>query len=477
MLLRSAFLGSTVVIVAFASSLEHLVDDADIAFRGATLEPISQCPATASLTFHHDGLQKDRRAEATFHFDPPRDGCYLVEERIQMDSIQFKHFRSKQCEASANTKVHVRYSKFMQAVGTMDQTPKEFQRQPEDQWNFIAALQFYAGHPGNVILSNEGTEPGTLTMFDQVRFSWSGKDCLETDAHPRRAEIQIFVDFQHVADRLTIFGVALTKRIADMAGVPGSSLRLTGLRSGSLMKNYNADMDPIIAEFLVLPSVVEDPLTPGLDVSSAKHSIEVLSTAVSRNTAELCALTGWSFTGCHVELNDLGFATPSLYGFKALPVPEQQTQHQQDEQSQQADGIDASNVIIIACSVFAAGLLLFAVCRLHMARSLKTKSLSPNPSVQSYEIKVQSCVQAVVVGQVVNASIEEGHHTDEKEVVDQDMDKSTVCPSIMSDKQSESSFCVDFENASSPEQGMSVVRAMSKGSRDIPRTPSCEAFL
>jgi hypothetical protein len=410
----SVVLGSA-VIGAFASNVEHLVDDADVKVHGATLEPISQCPATASRTFHHDGLQKDRRAEAIFHFDPPRDGCYLIEQRTEMDSIRWtstnwSRSQNKKCEASSNTKVHVHYCKGLQAVGTVDQTPKGFGRQPQDQWTFIAALPFYAGHPGNVTLSNEGTKPGTLTLFDQVRFSWSGKDCFETRAHPRRVEIRWTVDFHHVADRLTIFGIALKKRLAEMARVPESSLRLTDLRPGS-----------VIAEFLVLPSVMDD-----LVVGSASQSIELLRKAIYQNWAELCGLTGAPLEGCSIELGDLGFAIPST---KALPVPEHHTQQQQPVQAKADESTDMNKVIIVACAVAAAGLLLFAFYWLHRARSVEEKLPSSNSSLQSYETKLQS-VEALC------KAMEEGHSVKEKEQVSQDDEKSTVCPSI-SDKQSE----------------------------------------
>merc|ERR1719453_2487047 len=120
--------------------------------HGATLEPISDCPATKGRTFHHDGLQKDRHAEATFLFEPPRDGCYLIEERTEMDAKQWKEFQSKTCEPSANTKVHVQYGKGLQAVGIVDQTTKDFAREEQDQWTFISVMPFYAGHPGKVTL-------------------------------------------------------------------------------------------------------------------------------------------------------------------------------------------------------------------------------------------------------------------------------------------------------------------------------------
>merc|ERR1719261_1347149 len=106
----------------------------------------------------------------------------------------------KKCEASTNTKVHVHYCKGLQAMGAVDQTPKGFGRQPQDRWTFIAALPFYKGHPGNVTLSNKGTEPGTLTVFDQVRFSWTAKSCSYVDAHPRHVEIRMTTDFQRVAN-------------------------------------------------------------------------------------------------------------------------------------------------------------------------------------------------------------------------------------------------------------------------------------
>jgi len=394
MYFRSLVLGS-VVMTALASSVEHLVDDADIKVHGATLDPISQCAATASRTFHHDGLKKDRRAHATFHFTPPRDGCYLIEERTALDAIQWQQFQNKNCKVSANTKVHVHYCKGLQAVGTVDQTPKGFGRQPQDQWTFIGALQFYAGIPGNVTLSNEGTEPGTLSVFDQVRFSWAGKDCMETHVHPRRVDLRMNVDFKHVADRLTIFGIALKKRLADMAGVPEESLRLTDLRSGS-----------IIAEFLVLPSV------SGLDVVSAKDSVELLRSAVSKNTAELCALSTGPLEGCNVELADLGFAKPSV---KSLPMPEQHNVMQQQQEPVADENADV--VIIVVCTVAAAVLLLFASYRLYRSRSRKTKIPSSNSNPESYE----------TTGRSVEISMEEGHSVEEKA---QDNDVSTGCPSI-----------------------------------------------
>merc|ERR1719335_1468320 len=340
--------------------LQTLVDDVDSEAYDTTMEPLAQCPLTVlHADFQHDGMQKSRHAQATFHFNPPHDGCYIVEEMHPM----------VMCEGSKNTKVHIEYSEALQANGTVDQAANG------GQWAFLGALQFYAGHHGKVTLSNEGTEPGTLTVFDQVRFTWSGKDCMEVDAHPRRVDIRINADFQYVAQRTYDFGRALTTKLAALANVPEKSLRLIGLRSGS-----------IIAEVLVLPNVADDIDIPS---HSAQRNMEYLRDAVAKNAHELCTLTGDHSEGCNVELKDLGFAKPSIEPFE--PVPEQRTQQ---SETQDDDQDNANVVIIVICAVATAMLLLFAS---YIVRSLKKKNVSRKSSAevkQPYEIKVASAMEA-----------------------------------------------------------------------------------
>jgi len=394
--------------------LQTLVDDVDSEAHDTTMEPLAQCPSTVLYAdFQHDGMQKNRHAQASFHFDPPHDGCYIVEEMHPM----------LMCEGSKNTKVHVEYCKGLQANGTVDQAANG------GQWAFLGALQFYAGHHGKVTLSNEGTEPGTLTVFDQVRFTWSGKDCLEVDAHPRRVDIRINADFQNVAQRTYDFGRALTTKLAALAHVPENSLRLIGLRSGS-----------IIAEFLVLPNVAEDVLIPN---HSAQRNVGYLRDAVAKNAAELCALAlgsrrlghiGGPLKNCYVEVKDLGFAKPILKPIKS-PVPEQRTQVTQQTETKENDNLSATSiVIIVVCIAVAVKLLLLA---LYLVRSHRTKNASQNSNVggrqpnSMYEVKVASSMEA---GEPVKAVD-----------VEEDDKQSTICPSNddkQSDKQSEQSFCV-----------------------------------
>merc|ERR1712196_159632 len=104
--------------------LQALVDDLDAQVHGSTLEPLSECPVTSGKGFHHDGLQKRRLAEVTFHFNPPHDGCYLVEEM---------HPKLDQCRASEDTKVNINYCKGLHVFGTVNQTANG------GEWTFITA--------------------------------------------------------------------------------------------------------------------------------------------------------------------------------------------------------------------------------------------------------------------------------------------------------------------------------------------------
>jgi len=404
MFVHRVALGSTVV-VAFASNLiQTVVDDVGSEAHDTSTLPLAQCPSTVfpfhDTTFQHDATDKSRRAQATFHFDPPYDGCYLVEEMHP----------PLMCEGSANTKVHVNYCKDLQAAGTVNQAVNG------GQWAFLAALQFYVGHPGTVTLSNEGTKPGTLTVFDKVRFTWSGKSCMEVDAHPRRAEIRMTVDFQNVAWQRPEFGSALTTKLASLANVPEKSLRLIGLRSGS-----------IIAEFLVLPNVADDIDIPS---HSAQRNMEYLRDAVAKNAHELCTLTGDHSERCNIELKDLGFAKPSIEPFET--VPEQRTQQTGPQEDDLNTNSTTSVVIIVICAVAgilaAAMLLLFA---LYMVRSRKTKNVSPDSWAEvckPYEINVAAAMEA---GEPVKAK-----DSMVIESLEEDDNNSTLCPSI-DDRQSE----------------------------------------
>jgi hypothetical protein len=391
-------------------SLQAVVDDVDAEILGSSTEPMWQCPATVGKSFHHDGGEKTQHAKATFHFDPPHDGCYLVEQM----NPQLEH-----CYASPNTRVHVNYCKGLEAFGKVDQS------QNQGQWTFLAALPFFAGHRGNVTLSNEGTMPGTLALFDQVRFTWSGKSCRKADAHPRKAEIRMSVDFKNVADRLPEFAGTLKAKLAEWASVSEKSLRLVDLRPGS-----------IIAEFLVMPSIVGDPFMPGL---SASQIVARLQDAIAQNSKALCALTGPEVKDCNIDFKDLGVAEARVSSKTEKQTTQQKKQCTckpgNNRFARMNRAIPSTEPLIFAsiCVGLSAGLcslvgfLMWMKCR----KNRKEASVPARAADNTFD-------------NAMSASMEEGQLDPEKKAVEDLSDNnSTITP--VSDKVSETSICGDIE--------------------------------
>jgi len=385
--------------------LQAMVDSVDAKIFGRSwaesTKPVPQCQATAGKTFRHDGLDKARLAKATYLFDPPRDGCYLVEER---------HPQLEQCKASANTKVHAAYCRGLEAGGTVNQTATA------GQWTFLAALPFYAGFQGSVTLSNSETEPGTLAIFDQVRFTWSAASCRMSHAHPRQAEIRINVDFASVDGRHSEFASALKGKLAELAKVPVDMLRVTNLRPGS-----------IIAEILVLPSVVDDSFSTS---PSASETMDRLLGAISGNAAEVCALTNAAVEGCSVEFKDLGIAKGSV---RPIPKPKRSPEKQQQEDRRENSWV--SIILIVGAFAIVKTFFLVWLCR--------RKASKARPTAETFGIVV------------VTPSMEEGNLSEKQKTVDEESatkqktmeeesdNNSTVTPS--SDRQSECSINGDSE--------------------------------
>jgi hypothetical protein len=423
--------------VAPLQLFQTLVDGADVKVRGATTEPLWQCPASTTRSFHHDAMQKDKKAEAVFQFDPPQDGCYLVEE---------KH-PDCQSVGSPNTKVHTNYAKSLQADGTVNQTA------PGNQWTFIASLQFYAGYLADVTLSNEGTEAETLATFDQLRFTRTGKDCMEYNAHPRHVEVRMTVDYKRFeSHHLDHFGPALRRKLAELAHIPETSLRLTGLREGS-----------IIADFLIIPSLVDEPLmhhhlTP-------KNTIELLRYAIATNQNQLCRLTAeygvLYMAGCKVEITDKGFAQATVKAPRGRPLLQGTPEYAFEKEVPEQEAYDWSK-LIIAASV-TCGMMGLCAASLYMWRYLKYKKVlgrkvtKEGTDVQTFTIEPSAW------GYPKELAMEEGHvvmQVSEKPDENALDDKSTNCSGI--DYQGESYFGAGDIDKQSEQSGPSVCSAASK---------------
>merc|ERR1719265_74831 len=165
--------------------------------------------------------------------------------------------------------------------------------------------------------------------------------------------MRITADFKTVANRRSEFANSLRAKLAELANVPENSLRITGLRPGS-----------IIAEMLILPSVVVDPMTKGLH---ALQIVEQLRSAAANHAGELCALAGSGADGCTVNLQDMGVAAASVD-----PIPKQKSQRKRQEEK--AAGNDSKDhtlkmVMIAALCWIPLGLIGSCIITMRIARN------------------------------------------------------------------------------------------------------------
>jgi len=223
------------------------------------------------------------------------------------------------------------------------------------------------------------------------------------------------VNFEKVAHWLPDFAKAFKAKLAGIADVPQESLRLIGLRPGS-----------IIAEFLVLPSIVDGPLTKNLN---ALQIIERLSSAVAENTAEICALTGTPVSaGCGVELKDLGVAVASV-----TTMPEQQTEQQKEQEAETAENENGNGNVIGAVCAGALGLLSILVGCFFLAKFRKAKKEAPHATNANSTVE-NTTEASMEEGKSVEKMVVEGNFV-EKKAEDMSDNNSTTCPS--SDAQSD----------------------------------------
>mmetsp|Transcript_44519 Transcript_44519/g.83493 ORF Transcript_44519/g.83493 Transcript_44519/m.83493 type:complete len:779 (-) Transcript_44519:197-2533(-) len=99
---------------------------------------------------------------ATFKFDPPEDGCYLVEE--------FRPANTCSQKFSKETQLTIQYCKNQTLRVMLDQT------EYGNQWNTVALLPFYVGHQGKVEVRHPqvGDE---LAVADAFRFTRVSASC------------------------------------------------------------------------------------------------------------------------------------------------------------------------------------------------------------------------------------------------------------------------------------------------------------
>jgi hypothetical protein len=116
--------------------------------------------------FHHDWANDKGKVNATYTFDPPKDGCYVLEEYHPGQNAQCAQY------LPTNARVDVAYCKGKTTYTYLDQS------QGGGQWNILGALPYFKGWQGKITVANQGTGntcrlgSGCFWVADAFRLTW-----------------------------------------------------------------------------------------------------------------------------------------------------------------------------------------------------------------------------------------------------------------------------------------------------------------
>jgi hypothetical protein len=174
--------------------------------------------------FHHDWAKNKGNAHLTYHFDPPEDGCYKLEEYHPGGA------GNTACSMylPSNAKLHVEYCVGQSASLRLNQAKRGA------QWNEIGEFPFYKGHVGRfTMLSSPDEVCGASSCFwvaDAVRLTRRGEAC------PPNV---YGADVRHVADFST---QAFSPAEASVAPARGAQSHDGTLRLSVRVESVGVDM-------------------------------------------------------------------------------------------------------------------------------------------------------------------------------------------------------------------------------------------
>jgi len=120
--------------------------------------------------FHHDWARNKGRANFSFKFDPPLDGCYKIEEYHPGKETKWSRYLPR------NARLDADYCKGLFRTFYINQAVRA------SQWNEIGALMFYKGTQGRLMTRSSLEENcGARTCFwvvDAYRITRIGSQCI-----------------------------------------------------------------------------------------------------------------------------------------------------------------------------------------------------------------------------------------------------------------------------------------------------------
>lgn len=119
--------------------------------------------------YHHDGAGNKGNAHLAFEFEPPKDGCYMIEE--------YHPGRDAACSwyLPSNARLDVDFCEGLKKTFYVDQATRG------GQWNKIGSLPFFQGHKGRLTMRNSPVEKCDASqcfwIADAFRLTWTGPKC------------------------------------------------------------------------------------------------------------------------------------------------------------------------------------------------------------------------------------------------------------------------------------------------------------
>lgn len=130
---------------------------------------------------HNNGRAPTNGTLAEYSFDPPKDGCYAIEEWHPTAGCA-------RLIPEIAVPLRIDFWKGETAMGLVDQ------RRKGGRWNYLTKLPFYAGTKGNISVTREGfplalcPEHNCLYMADAFRLTWISKPpCMYQSATTRQS--------------------------------------------------------------------------------------------------------------------------------------------------------------------------------------------------------------------------------------------------------------------------------------------------
>eukprot|EP00747_Dinoflagellata_sp_TGD_P128130 gnl/TRDRNA2_/TRDRNA2_174485_c1_seq4.p1 gnl/TRDRNA2_/TRDRNA2_174485_c1~~gnl/TRDRNA2_/TRDRNA2_174485_c1_seq4.p1 ORF type:complete len:790 (+),score=175.76 gnl/TRDRNA2_/TRDRNA2_174485_c1_seq4:95-2464(+) len=185
------FAGAVLVTTASATGkIQVVLDDAKATHVGSTKWQTGAYDACAAGahdgSFHHDGAANKGSVKVEYTFDPPVDGCYLVEE---WHPTQTQKVDNDECSKLMPTEVRidVDYCKGMSTYTYLDYSVGG------GMWNKLGRLPFFVGRQGKFTSTNEGTASncaageGCLWVADAWRLTLD--TTLDAHCNPLKTEV------------------------------------------------------------------------------------------------------------------------------------------------------------------------------------------------------------------------------------------------------------------------------------------------